>query len=38
MNKLNWDKVDRVATWVAIAWGVFFIAWMMFGWIVDFVR
>jgi uncharacterized membrane protein len=38
MNKLNWDKVDRVVTWVAIVWGVFFIACMMFGWIVDFVR
>ena len=36
--KLNWDKADRVATRVAIMWGVFFIAWVMFGWIIDFVK
>lgn len=35
MNKFNWDKADRVATWVAIVWGVFFIAWVMFGWLID---
>ena len=35
MNKFNWDKADRVATWVATVWGVFFIAWVMFGWLID---
>lgn len=31
--KTNWEKVDRVATWAAIVWGVFFVVWVMFGWV-----